>query len=181
METVVALAFAMGRTLVLVGLKSSAGKAYLMHPIFHELTCVASRLRHRQPPESRMYLINNDKNGQRNAFSFSHFFHMESIHDEHPGLDIISMDEFLRREAVTGRFRSKDGTILLPPGKNRTNFDGETNLIYKYLRSIGHVPVWEPEECLAAFPASVSADDWKHILELNATIQDEKICPSKLR
>jgi hypothetical protein len=122
-----------------------------------------------------MYLINANKNGQRNEFSFSHFFHMEAIHDEHAGLDIISMDEFLRREALTGRFRDRKGSIILPPGRNRTNFDGEPEEIYPYLRRVGYVPTWEPESCLAAFPASTSADDMKHILELNETIQQKEL------
>ncbi|GKY92828.1 hypothetical protein MPSEU_000252300 [Mayamaea pseudoterrestris] len=142
METVVALAFAMGRTLVL-------------------------------PPESKMYLIGAQKNGQRNKFSFSHFFHMQAIHEEHPGIDIISMDEFIRREALAGRFRDDNGKILLPPGTNRTNFDGEPEVIYPYLRQVGIVAKWDPDTCMAAFPSSTSKEDMAHILELNATVQTE--------
>lgn len=106
---------------------------------------------------------------------------MEAIHDEHPGLDIISMDEFLRREALAGRFRDQQGTILLPPGRNRTNFDGEPERIYPYLRQVGDVATWEPDECLAAFPASTSPDDMKHILELNETIHQQDNLPRYVR
>jgi hypothetical protein len=126
-----------------------------------------------QPPEGKMYLIGAEKDGQRNKFSFSHFFHMEAIHNEHQGLDIISTDEFLRREALSGRFRDKQNRMLLPPQNNRTNFDGEPQLIYPYLRQVGHVVTWDPDACLAAFPASTSQDDMKHILELNETIQSQ--------
>jgi hypothetical protein len=118
-----------------------------------------------------MYLIGDGKQGQRNKFSFSHFFHMEAIHKEHPGLDIISMEEFLRREALTGRFQDDKGNIVLPPGKIRTNFDGEPELIYTYLRKVGHVARWDPDQCLAAFPASTSQQDMQEILKLNQTIQ----------
>jgi hypothetical protein len=61
METVLATAFAMGRTLVL-------------------------------PPDYKMYLLSKAKGDQRKHFSFNHFFHMESIADEHVGLDIITSE-----------------------------------------------------------------------------------------
>lgn len=119
-----------------------------------------------------MYLLGAQVKGQRNKFSFSHFFHMEAIHREHPGLDIISMDEFLRREALPGRFRDPDtGAALLPPDGNRTNFDGEPERAYRYLRRVGRVATWEPDACLAGFPASAGAEDMQHLLELNATVR----------
>ena len=177
METVVALAFAMGRTLVLVS--QSNVNACLNDLVFYRSSCSNFHLANFwQPPESRMYLIGANKNGQRNKFSFSHFFHMEAIHDEHPGLDIISMDEFLRREALAGRFRDQNGNIMLPPGRNRTNFDGEPEKIYPYLRKVGDVVTWESDDCIATFPASTSRDDMKHILELNETIHQEENLPT---
>jgi hypothetical protein len=141
METVLALSFAMGRTLVL-------------------------------PPEQPMYLIRTaarkDGKEQRNKFSFNHFFHMEAIHNEHPGLDIITMKEFLEKEAMVGNFRDANGKVIFPP-KNQTDWDGsqpgEVEKLYKWLRDASHVAFWDPDTCPVVFPASL---DPHEIEELNA-------------
>ena len=96
METVVALAHATGRTLVM-------------------------------PPEQRMYLLGKGKKEHKKHFGFGDFYHLESLSDEHKGLDIISMEEFLKREAMSGNLRNRtSGIVTFPPG-NRTNWDGESN------------------------------------------------------
>jgi hypothetical protein len=140
METVLALSFAMGRTLVL-------------------------------PPEQPMYLLKKsrqDGKEQRTKFSFNHFFHMEAIHNEHPGLDIISMKEFLEAEAMVGNFRDANGKVTFPPG-NQTDWDGsqtsEVENLYKWLRKASHVAHWDPDVCPVVFPAS---SDPREIEELNA-------------
>jgi hypothetical protein len=49
---------------------------------------------------------------------------LESLNNEHSGIDIISTEEFLKREAMTGHMRNKtSGEISFPP-MNRTNWDG---------------------------------------------------------
>lgn len=146
METVLAMAFAMGRTLVL-------------------------------PPHQEMYLLTKKDSGQRNAFSFEHFFHMERIHEEHMGLDVISMKEFLEI-AMKGVFVDPStGQPMFPPG-NRTDWDGSTkrevSKLNNWLRNniTNTVMRWNPEKCLAAFPRSTdqaNVDEMKrvqsHIME----------------
>lgn len=128
METVFALAVAMGRTLVL-------------------------------PPEKGMYLLGKDtgKHGkQRDTFSFSHFFHTEAIHEEHVGLDIITMKEFLETVAMPGHLvNRKTGATTYPPGKI-TEWDGRTDLsrLFEWLRDVTLVPLWSPEVCTGLFPSS---------------------------
>jgi hypothetical protein len=90
-----------------------------------------------------------DGNEQRNKFSFSHFFHMESVHHEHPGLDIITMQEFLQRQV----FHDAHGNRIWPP-QNRTNWDGQPEPIFQWLRQVAKTTLWNPDDCLAAFPAS---------------------------
>jgi hypothetical protein len=56
------------------------------------------------PPETGMYLLGQRKHTvhrqvQRDKFAFTHFFPMDAIHTKNPGLDVITMDEFLRTEA----------------------------------------------------------------------------------
>jgi hypothetical protein len=145
METVLALAFAMGRTLVL-------------------------------PPEKRMYLL--DKDSERNHFGFDHFFHMEAIHNEHTGLNIITMQEYLEREAMTGHFRDGDGNVAFPPS-NRTQWDGanpdEIDTLFYWLRSVSQVVVWNPEECMAVFPASASHEDTQDLIRINSEVNAENV------
>lgn len=142
METILALAFAMGRTLVL-------------------------------PPEKELYLLSKKKQtrhgkSQKTEFSFADFFHMESIHQEHEGLDIISMEEFLQREAMTGNFMDPQTNQVVFPPRNRTDFNGEPDEIFAWLRKHAHNVVWKADDCLAVFPTDESKaaeDDMKTIFE----------------
>jgi hypothetical protein len=138
METVVVLAHAMGRTLVL-------------------------------PPAQGIYLMKKDRRHNVH-FTFADFFHLESVANEHAGLDIISMEEFLEREAMTGRLRHKEtGEISFPPG-NRTDWNGikdaEKTMLKEYLRNVTHTPTWKPGSCLAAFPTSNDSKDIEDLYEM---------------
>ena len=143
METVLAMAVAMGRTLVL-------------------------------PPHQEMYLLGKQDKGQRNNFSFDHFFHMESISREHVGLDIISMTEFLELCMAGQVLDDKTGKPLYPPN-NRTNWDGasgrDRKVLDNWMRQKSRLLTWECNECVAAFPASSSEEDLKALEALPEQIQ----------
>ena len=123
METVLTIAVATGRTLVL-------------------------------PPSQHMYLL-----GQ-STFSFADFFPLHQIADEHDGLRIISMQQFLEETKET--FVLRDGSKLNPPG-GRTRWDGDSQAIKStlnpWLREIANDPIWDPDKCIAAFPASTKQED----------------------
>mmetsp|Transcript_775 Transcript_775/g.1319 ORF Transcript_775/g.1319 Transcript_775/m.1319 type:complete len:544 (+) Transcript_775:274-1905(+) len=143
METVVAMAFATGRTLVM-------------------------------PPAQRMYLLRKDRGKQTTDFSFADFFHLETLSKEHDGIDIISTEEFLIREALSGNLRNKTtGEVAFPPG-NRTNWDGQDLKPFKeYMRSVIYTPLWSPGSCLVAFPASGEPHDVEHLQQMLNTIHTE--------
>ena len=146
METVVALAHATGRTLVM-------------------------------PPEQRMYLLGKGKKEHKKHFGFGDFYHLESLSDEHKGLDIISMEEFLKREAMSGNLRNRtSGIVTFPPG-NRTNWDGESNneitKLKDYLREVTLTPLWKPDRCLAAFPSAPGPAEIENLHKLRANIVAE--------
>ena len=106
----------------------------------------------------QLYLLSKTKrtrhgDTQKTAFSFADFFHMDAIHDEHAGLDIITMEEFLNREVMTGKFRDLDTNEVVFPSENRTNWNGEPSVINQWLRKHSRNVVWKPEQCLAVFPA----------------------------
>ena len=142
LETVVALAHAMGRTLVL-------------------------------PPEQGFYLLRKDREKNKINFSFNDFFHMESLSREHKGLDIITMDEFLKREALAGNLRNiTTGQVSFPPG-NETDWNGkDVNPLKDYLRNVTYWRNWRVGECMAAFPTRAGHDDVKKLQDMMENIID---------
>lgn len=129
METSLSLAVAMGRTLVL-------------------------------PPKKRMYLLGHNqghnRTNQQYKFSFTDFFPMEKIANDNAALDMISMEEFLETEAMTGNLIDiKTGKPSFPPN-NKTAWDGEDyDELRFWLRTVTHVPLdYNPQDCLATFPIS---------------------------
>jgi hypothetical protein len=150
METTMAMAIATGRILVL-------------------------------PPVQQMFLVGKPTSNETDqtllkAFSFADFFHMESIAEEHVGMKIITMKEFLEREALTGNLRDqKTGQVVFPP-HNRTDYDGAdhhaiANVLEKYLQRVGMVPPWDPDECIAAFPATSDPKDVQAIRDMIVGIE----------
>lgn len=105
METVLAMAVATGRTLVL-------------------------------PPSQRMYLLGTV------AFSFADFFPLHKIAEEHPGLEVITMQTFLERVSPT----LQD----MPLPGNRTDWGGDTNGVKQelnpWLQKIAYNPDWDPSK-----------------------------------
>ena len=130
METAVAMAHAMGRILVL-------------------------------PPSQQIYLLWNDRRQtKKNKFSFKDFFHFDSIASEHAAVEVIHMEEFLKREAMMGHLRDKNTRQVTFPPNNKTvssnsfcsasdwvprphsDFSGH-DLHLGYGRCIQHAPVLE--------------------------------------
>eukprot|EP00814_Leptocylindrus_danicus_P007156 CAMPEP_0116037736 /NCGR_PEP_ID=MMETSP0321-20121206/22259_1 /TAXON_ID=163516 /ORGANISM="Leptocylindrus danicus var. danicus, Strain B650" /LENGTH=453 /DNA_ID=CAMNT_0003516053 /DNA_START=185 /DNA_END=1544 /DNA_ORIENTATION=- len=148
MESAVLMAVSMGRTLVL-------------------------------PPEKKMYLIDDGRRGkQKQQFDFNDFFHMESLSEEHKGVSIITMEEFLKREAITGKLTDSMGKVLFPKG-NRTDWNGIfLGPLWTYLSTVGVFPGWGPGKCLAAFPASTDVSDIK---ELKRMMKEIKLTDPPIR
>lgn len=97
---------------------------------------------------------------------------MESIHNEHPGLDIITMKEFLEREAMTGNLKDQQGNVAFPPG-NETDWDGKPRRqLFDFLRATGHMAIWTPENCMAAFPTSPDPRDTQALLDMKKSVDD---------
>jgi hypothetical protein len=140
METVIALAVSMGRTLVL-------------------------------PAPQRIEHLGS---GGPSRFSFSDFYHLESISNEFAGINVITMEQFLREQAITGKLKDESGQVLFPPG-NRVDWSSskaqQDDELVEYLRSVSLMPDWDPETCLAAFPASKDPKDLKKLTDLRRKIE----------
>lgn len=106
------------------------------------------------PPDQPMYLLNQGK-GHQKAHSFADFFPFDFINKRFP---VISMEEFMQREAVTGNLvRNDDNSILYPPG-NKTEFIGtdkiDRNLMWDYLRNVSECPLWKCMKEFVVIPPS---------------------------
>ena len=91
-------------------------------------------------------------------YSFQDFFHFDSIRDEHSAVEIISMEEFLKREAMTGHLFNKTTGLVSFPHENRTDWNIDERLkglespLWKWLRTVAENPIWDFDKCVAAFP-----------------------------
>jgi len=125
METATALAHAMGRILVL-------------------------------PPEQNMYLLDkDDKKKENNRFTFKKFFPFDAISEEHDAVDVITMEDFLTTEVMTGNLKGKTtGTSVFPPG-NKTDWEGrihEGQEFWNWFRGVTTASLWDFSKCAVVFP-----------------------------
>ena len=112
------------------------------------------------PPRQGMYLLNKDQEKDNNKFTFKDFFPFDYIQSEHPAVQIISFEEFLEREAMTGHLKDKKtGKVSFPP-KNKTNWDSDKkprgSPLWQWMRTVATNPKWFFDDCLVAFPKDSS-------------------------
>ena len=123
------------------------------------------------PPEKQMYLLSKGGSKHKKDFTFNDFFHLDSIAFEHAGINIITMEEFLKRKGVSGQLKDlTSGTVIKPPN-DQTNWNGKNlNPLFDYLRKVGKFPEgWNPNECIAAMPSN---QDPKNVQELHEIFDD---------
>jgi len=130
------------------------------------------------PPEAEMYLLKKGRSEQKTDFGFNDFFHLDWLDAEHTGIDIITMDEFLKREAMTGRLMNMETNEVLKPPKGQVDWNGKNlSSLWTYLRTVGFVRPWNPMECLAAFPASSDPKDIQKLHDMMDEILKDKPQP----
>jgi hypothetical protein len=118
-----------------------------------------------------MYLLKRDKTKQTTDFSFAHFFPMMAMAQENAGLDVITMEEFLNLEAMTGNLIDKNtGRASFPPD-NRTNWDGQdVKVLKEWMRNVTYIEhFWKPGSCLAAFPSQWQSKGCCIVTRITAT------------
>jgi len=148
METVLAMSFAMGRTLVL------------------------------PPHQGMYLIDHNKGGLQKNKFSFDHFFHMESISTEHVGLDIITTTQFLEKCARGEIVDANNKPLTPPGGKTDWDGMpySEQKELRAWLRTASgqNLLHFDPEKCIVAFPASSSQEDADELELLPDKIADSE-------
>jgi hypothetical protein len=124
------------------------------------------------PPDQPMYLLNQGK-GHQKAHSFADFFPFDHIRQVLP---VISMEDFMTIEGITGRLTRKwnifnngtgiEGEILYPPN-NKTEFVGTIRddrlAMWDYLRNVTSVATWKsPSEFVVIPKHPLDSDSHSH-------------------
>lgn len=123
------------------------------------------------PPEQRFYLLGKSDQKQNNEFDFGDFFHLDSIAVEHEGFNVITSEEFLHRYGKTGKLLNIntgkpeiwDERAKHTPTSTKT-----------YYAKVGVNPLWNPMDCIAAFPAEKGADAIDKLRQANEDMMAEK-------
>lgn len=89
---------------------------------------------------------------------------MHEIAAEQDGFYILTMEQFLQKEAMTGHLKNKfTGLVEFPPN-NRTDWEGQDiTPLKEWLRNVTLTPLWSPGRCLAAFPDTSDPKDAAHL------------------
>jgi hypothetical protein len=98
--------------------------------------------------------------GQKHQFSFADFYNLTSL-QHHSGLNIVTMEEFLLREAMTGNLvHTQTRQVSFSP-HNITSWDG-TNItgmgaLSNWLLQVTTAPNWFHDRCMLVIPAEAGA------------------------
>jgi GDP-fucose protein O-fucosyltransferase len=128
------------------------------------------------PPQQGMYLIDNGHGGQKRRFTFTDFFPFDSIHVEHKGFNIISMEQFLKTEVMTGTMLDKTtGLPTFPPYSNRTNWNDipyeETQTLNRWFRTFAETPDWNTDICMVGIPAKPGPEGPARLENISASLR----------
>ena len=153
METVLGLAIATGRTLVL----PTEQRIYLLGQ-------------------------GRGNNNVKTDFSFMDFFPIQELANDNDGLTIISTEEFLTTVAMKGQLKDTNSGLVTYPPENRTNWNGvDVKPLKEYLRNVTFTPLWSPDRCMAVFPATSTMEDQNKLQLMLETIQQQKQQPQDIQ
>merc|ERR1740139_1261709 len=116
---------------------------------------------------------------KRKNFHSMTFFHVDSLHEELDGLNIITMEEYLSREAITGRLTSSTTGKAIRPPNSEVDWNGkEVAPLWDYLRDVANVPVWDTSKCIVAFPSTADPENLKSMQAVMDSIGATHIHPA---
>ena len=128
------------------------------------------------PPEQKIYLLGSDHRKENNRFTFKKFFPFDAISEEHKAVEVISMEEFLEREAMAGKMKDKEGTIVFPPN-NQTVFEGNRRggeKLWKWLRKVTVASMCDFSKGPYVFPKTPGPEGAKEAKELYKNMDLDK-------
>lgn len=114
------------------------------------------------PPRQHIPLLNKGTEKEQNL-SMEDFFHLDSMNNENVGVNIITMEEFLHREASSGHFTRYASDDKIYPPYNQTNWDfsqgSPIDELWNYLRTVGYRAEEWNNDCVGAFPSDASGNN----------------------
>ena len=118
---------------------------------------------------------------QKNTFSFADFFHFDSVATENAGVEVITFEEFLKKEVMDGQMKNKEtGKSVFPPN-NRTNWDGVNRMSGKildqWMRTFTTNPIWSFDDCLVGIPSREGPEGPAKLEAMGKAIRENKPRP----
>lgn len=135
--------------------------------------------------KANISFLKTDGSGKQQALNMEDFFHLHTLNKEVKGVNIITMEEFLLREAASGHFnRYASDEKLLPP-HNSTEWDmGEgppIEELWEYLNTVGYKADKWNNNCIAAFPKDASGNSIvQEMMEEILNMEDGRDFPNPL-
>lgn len=124
------------------------------------------------PPKRQMAHGMMDKNGSK-IVSFQDFYDISAINNKQKGLNIITMEQFLEREAVDGHLTDKNGNIMYPPNNNQVKWNNQPlQPLWDYIRNVSKSTKWHPRNCVLAFPSSTNDSTVSKLARIPAMMDD---------
>lgn len=118
--------------------------------------------------------------GMASYSSFDDYFDLDALTKKYVGVDIVTMEEFLTKEAAAGRLQAGGGgkfvdsrsiamglSLQPPSGKVDWNGDGDLSHLFDYLEQVALTPAWDFDTCIASFPMNIEDGTAEANLGLN--------------
>jgi len=106
--------------------------------------------------------------------SFEDFFDLDTLNDTYAGVDIVTFQDFLIRESLTGHLVDVETNQTIFPEHNRTNWNNDYFVVKKkILRKASIMPIWYTEACIVPFASDGNHSKWQTILS-NSLFQNRR-------
>eukprot|EP00956_Cyclotella_meneghiniana_P016457 scaffold25992_cov23-Cyclotella_meneghiniana.AAC.1 len=127
------------------------------------------------PPKRLMEHGLRDVSG-RKMVSFSDFYDIAAINAKQSGLNIITMAQFLKLEAMNGNLKGQ-----YPPD-NRIEWDNQRlEPLWEYISNVTTDFDWHPNECVVVFPRGVSdGSDLQTVMDDIINMKDGRPFPNPI-
>ena len=112
--------------------------------------------------------------------SFDDYFDLDTLTKKYVGVDIVTMEEFLTKEAAAGKLQAGGGgkfvdsrsiamgrSLQPPSGKVDWDGDGDLSHLFDYLEHVALTPAWDFDTCIASFPINIEDGTAEANLGLN--------------
>jgi len=125
------------------------------------------------PPEHSINLLGGESKKEKNQFTFKNFFHFDSIVEEHPAIEVITMEDFFHREAMTGGLTNTITGEVEIPSFDMSSWDGsllKSQEEWKWLRNVTSVPIWSFGDCVVGIPSEPGPEGVQRLEALRSLI-----------